>query len=355
MAPRSKRTSNIDRGLDNVLPLITAACRLAGPLNFVEQTRDEFRESGLLSAVRRHDTAALFDWLMTILSYQGIADRLAEQYLREHGSITWAEIEAAVSARPECPKLGGFWCFDSCRYEKLAGKCSQPQYISSCPVPRHDLRNGRLNQTAYSLFFFIRDVADGDLVQWMDRQLAAAWSSGAVDRLAACREALIAPLRGVFGVSDKVISMALSSLLLAAGHGRRHWIEVGASFIVIDSLVHNFLHRTGILRRCGVAHAYGPACYRPGNCADLLARFAQHIDASSFNPDFPKAFPRFVQLSVWRFCSQTGLDICNGNRITDGKRCDHVYCRLRQRCERIALPRPKPTDVTARSMLPIDE
>jgi hypothetical protein len=34
------------------------------------------------------------------------------------------------------------------------------------------LRNGRLNQTAYSLFLFIRDIADGDLVGWIDRQLA---------------------------------------------------------------------------------------------------------------------------------------------------------------------------------------
>jgi hypothetical protein len=35
------------------------------------------------------------------------------------------------------------------------------------------LRNGRLNQTAYSLFLFVRDVANGDLVQWIDDQLSA--------------------------------------------------------------------------------------------------------------------------------------------------------------------------------------
>jgi len=32
------------------------------------------------------------------------------------------------------------------------------------------------------------------------------------DRLAACREAIIGPLRNVYGVSDKVLAMALSSL-----------------------------------------------------------------------------------------------------------------------------------------------
>jgi len=30
-----------------------------------------------------------------------------------------------------------------------------------CPLPRHALRNGRLNQTVYSLFLFMRDVAGG--------------------------------------------------------------------------------------------------------------------------------------------------------------------------------------------------
>jgi hypothetical protein len=31
--------------------------------------------------------------------------------------------------------------------------------------------------------------------------------------------------------------------------------------IAVDTLVHNFLHRTGILHRLDASHAYGPACY----------------------------------------------------------------------------------------------
>jgi hypothetical protein len=38
-------------------------------------------------------------------------------------------------------------------------------------IPTHRLRNGRLNQTAYSLFLFIRDVAGSDLVGWIDARL----------------------------------------------------------------------------------------------------------------------------------------------------------------------------------------
>src|ERR1017187_3964195 len=105
--------------------------------------------------------------------------------------------------------------------------------------------------------------------------------------------------RNLWGL-DKVITMAVSSLLIGAG-GRRHvWFETGARFVVIDTLVHNFLHRTGILHQFNADHAYGLACYRPPGCADLVERIADHIDARTFNPQFPKTFPRFVQLAIWR-------------------------------------------------------
>jgi hypothetical protein len=335
----------VDAGMDHALPLINAVCRLAGPFNFVEEGRTALQRQGVLGAVQRHDTPALFNWLMTTLSFQGIADRVAHQYMREHGNVTWGDINRALRRKPDCPKLGGFWCFDDCRYEKWSGSCSEPLHIGSCPLPTHPLRNGRLNQTAYSLFLFMRDVVGGDLVQWIDDQVANRYATERLDPLAASREALIGPFRGVYGISDKVISMALSSLLLAAGRRRSGWIEVGASFVVVDTLVHNFLHRTGILAECSADHAYGPACYRSGNCADLIARFATAIDASTFNPEFPKVFPRFVQLAIWRYCSESGRDICNGNRIDDRERCDNSYCQLRERCDRLSLRKIAKNDV----------
>jgi hypothetical protein len=37
------------------------------------------------------------------------------------------------------------------------------------PLPR--LRNGRLNETAYSFFLFVRDIANGDIVgRWYNHQ-----------------------------------------------------------------------------------------------------------------------------------------------------------------------------------------
>jgi len=162
------------------------------------------------------------------------------------------------------------------------------------------------------------DVADGDLVGWIDRQLATANSPPGPERLARMRGSLIGPLREVYGLSDKVLTMALSCILLGAPTGKALWAEVGGSMIAIDTLVHNFLHRTGILARFKASHAYGTACYRSGNCAEIIDAIADRIDARQFNASYPQPFPRFVQHAIWRYCSQTGLDVCNGNRMGSG-------------------------------------
>jgi hypothetical protein len=131
--------------------------------------------------------------------------------------------------------------------------------------------------------------------------------------------------------------MALSSLLLGAGKQQPLWVEVGATFVAVDTLVHNFLHRTGILQRLCADHPYGDRCYRPGGCAGILGLLAAQIDAREFNPTFPATFPRFVQSALWRYCAGNGLGVCNGNRIDDDTRCDNGHCQLFRRCDRIAL------------------
>jgi hypothetical protein len=56
--------------------------------------------------------------------------------------------------------------------------------------------------------------------------------------------------------------------------------------IAIDTLVHNFLVRTGILSRFDADHSYGAACYQAGGCADIIAAMAHRIDGRQFNPRF---------------------------------------------------------------------
>jgi hypothetical protein len=131
----------------------------------------------------------------------------------------------------------------------------------------------------------------------------------AVDFGRGCGSPLIGPLRNVYGVSDKVLAMALSSILLGAGQQRR----------------------------LGARHPYGDRCYRPGGCADILGFLATEIDARQFNRAFPKTFPRFVQSAIWWYCAENGLGVCNGNRIDDESRCGNGHCQLFRRCDRVAL------------------
>src|SRR4029077_16498886 len=241
---------------------IHAVCGLAGSPTLIDEIRAEPRADKVQAAIRNRDTGPVFDWLMAALSYQGISDQVAYDYMEKHGRATWRQIKQGLGRGATCPKLKSYWHFHGCRYEKAIRTCTEPEHIGACPLPSHDLRNGHLNQAAYSLFLFIRDLADGDLIGWIDAQLQTANSPAGPDRLTRMRDSLIEPLREIYGVSDKVLAMALSALLLGAPKSMRLWAEVGGSMIAIDTLVHNFLHRTGILQRFNADHLYGAACYR---------------------------------------------------------------------------------------------
>jgi hypothetical protein len=231
--------SRTNPNLAYAMRMVHATCCLAGSASYLADLREDLRGNGIIRAVRDHDTPALFNWLIRTLSFQGISDTVAAGYIADHGSVRWSEIAGALSAKPSCPKLNGYWRFYDCRYHKGSHTCSEPAHIEVCPLPSHPLRNGRLNQMAYSLFLFMRDIADNDFVGWIDNQLAMV-DPHASDRLAACREAVIGPPRNVYGLSDKVLAMALSSMLLGAGKDRPLWFEVGATFVAVDTLVHKF-------------------------------------------------------------------------------------------------------------------
>jgi hypothetical protein len=319
--------------VDHANRLIHQVCCLAGSFELLEW----FADQDLCTAIDRRDTAVLYDRLIYSFSFQGISDEVATNYMARHGRPTWRAICKNLARQPTCPKLKTYWQFYGCRYEKTRHTCAEPDHIATCPLPTHRLRNGHLNQVAYSLYLFIRDVADGDLVGWIDDRLDQANNPTAPDSFGRAQNALIEPLRNVYGVSDKVLTMALSGILIGAADARPRWLEVGVQLIAVDTLVHNFLDRTGILNRFNAAHGYGPGCYQPGGCADIIRAIADQIDARQFNRAFPQVFPRFVQHAIWRYCSQQGLDICNGNRVDDRHNCQNRYCRLYGICDRIRL------------------
>jgi hypothetical protein len=211
--PRGRPQAKIRGPLDHATRLIRQVCRLVGPTAILDDT-GESDEVG--SAIRDRNTAVLLDWLVAALSYQGISDQVVSDYMDRHGLATWDMIEADLRRRPSCPKLRSYWHFHGCQYNKSRYTCAEPDHLPGCPLPNHWLRNGRLNQTAYSLHLFIRDVAGGDFVGWIDRRLKAAARQPGPNRLARMRAALVEPLKEVYGVSDKVLMMALSQLFLGA-------------------------------------------------------------------------------------------------------------------------------------------
>jgi hypothetical protein len=313
--------------------LVESVCGYAGSLSFLDDVREAAKRSGITRAVSNRDTPAIFDWLVTAFSFQGVSDQVARSYLNKHGGVTWHEITSGLAVKSPCPLTASYWHFDGCRYDKGSVTCSHPDLIDSCSLARHPLRNGRLNQMAYSLYLFIRDIAKNDIVGWIDQRLAAAETEivklGLLSR--ARTESIIGPLRNIYGVSDKILTMALSELMI--GSGCPAWFVVGTEMIAIDTLVHNFLHRTGILDECGMPHPYGVRCYQEKGCAHIIHALAQQIDASRFNPKYPEIFPRFIQHAIWRFCAADGLAICNGNRLDDRHGCEFRSCQLYSICE----------------------
>jgi hypothetical protein len=158
-----------DPARDHATQLFLRVCELAGSTTIIDDARASLEAEGVAAAIRDRNTAALFDWLVSVLSYQGISDQVAFDYMERHGRATWGAIESDLRHAPSCPKLRSYWHFHDCRYNKTRFTCAEPDHLAKCPLPNHWLRNGRLNQTAYSLYLFIRDVADGDLIGWIDR------------------------------------------------------------------------------------------------------------------------------------------------------------------------------------------
>ena len=309
--------------------LIQRVCELAAPRRYVRNQRRSAQSDGLAAAVANHDSPALYYWLMDVFKYQGIADKIATAYCDRHGRVRWSDFAAAPATVAPCPKLSNYWTYHGCGFRKNARSCALPRNLTDCIVAGLPSRNGNLAQTAAALFLFLRDVCEGDLITWIDGLLSASDQNNA--------ELIISRMSHIYGVSDKVLSLALAELLLAGRPGDEIWLAAGARLIVVDTLVHNWLHRSGILRELKAEHSYGPKCYKSGGCAELLGRTAQVIDARRYSPENPKFFPRLVQLAIWRFCAAEAFNICNGNRIDDREPCTGQGCPIADGCERVRL------------------
>src|SRR4051812_26673891 len=139
---------------------VTKPALALAPRTFLRDISAGLSVHGITSAVRDHDTGPIYDWLIALSQLQGISDQTASSYAERHGLVRWSDGEATLTRSPRCSLLRSYWDFSGCGYSKSAGTCSQPEHLLECPLPAHPLRKGSLNQCAYSLYLFMRDVYD---------------------------------------------------------------------------------------------------------------------------------------------------------------------------------------------------
>jgi hypothetical protein len=124
--------------LDHATRLIHRVCCLAGKKDLIDDIRTD--NGAICLAIEHHDTSALFDWLMAMLSYQGVSDRVAYEYMEQHGRVRWNEIEHALADKPSCPKLQSYWQFHGCRYHNRRSTADKREYRvphSAITAPRY--------------------------------------------------------------------------------------------------------------------------------------------------------------------------------------------------------------------------
>src|SRR6202011_2704300 len=90
--------SNPDRrktsAIDHAVRVVHSVCCLAGAASLIDDIRADLQTKGIPTAIRRHDTATLFEWLISASNYQGISDRVAAESVERHGSAQWPDIDA---------------------------------------------------------------------------------------------------------------------------------------------------------------------------------------------------------------------------------------------------------------------
>src|ERR1700722_1275894 len=100
-----------EAALTHALSLILRVCHLAGTAAFIDEAGLGPDGKDLRKAIRSRNIAALFDWFVAALSYQGISDEVAKNFMDRHGVASWQVIDSALRKSPSCPKLRSYWHF----------------------------------------------------------------------------------------------------------------------------------------------------------------------------------------------------------------------------------------------------
>ena len=258
----------------------------------------------------------LYQYLMEAFLYTGGSDQSnMGHYRKQKVKPSFNRIKKALVSA-ECPKLVSFDSFIDCGYRKMARTCNNPQLLETCPLPKFDMKRGGLNQMVFSLYFFLRDVCQNDFYRFVTAHFdPGELKAGQANKL---MQTFIEKFSQVYNVGPKLVDMAFSHLFFTQYPGWDYQ-AVGAEMVAIDTLVHNFLQRTGTLEEYKRPHKYGPACHTQKGCRGVIEAIAKKIDCRKYNKNYPAYFPRLVQLYIWTYCSMDGENICNGNKCKEGR------------------------------------
>jgi Phage integrase family len=75
------KTARTNANLHYAVQLVHVTCCLAGSASHLDDIRADLRDCGIIRAIKDHDTPVLFDWLVEVLSFQGISDSVAAGYM----------------------------------------------------------------------------------------------------------------------------------------------------------------------------------------------------------------------------------------------------------------------------------
>jgi hypothetical protein len=79
--------------------VIYRVCCLAGSASLIDNIRADLHAEGVRAAMRKRETAGVFEWLIAALSYQGISDQIAYDYMEQHGYVRWDDIARLIATR----------------------------------------------------------------------------------------------------------------------------------------------------------------------------------------------------------------------------------------------------------------
>ena len=184
---------------------VTRPALLLAPNYFLSELHLRLADHGIQNAIAARNIAPIFDWIISLLDRQGISNAAASAFAAQHGNARWSDVAGAIGTRPRCPKLRSHWHFHECGYRKTTQTCAFPHELPYCPLPAVPARKGMLNQTAFGLGLFVRDVCGGDLVGWIDGRLAEAdLGFHAANRAGQMRNSLLQPLCQIAGTGPNV-------------------------------------------------------------------------------------------------------------------------------------------------------